>query len=101
MAQVAAKPLKDKAVKPRDFNVINLKFPRSGSSSGPIPTPGHSQRDFQFRDYAPSVFRRLREHFGIDSADYLVRLEFNVVITSFDACSSCALTWITLDIIDS
>lgn len=30
--------------------------------------------DFKWKDYAPMVFRRLRESFGIDPADYLMSL---------------------------
>jgi hypothetical protein len=44
--------------------------PRSKGSSV---TPPHMQRDFKFADYAPLVFARIREAFGIDPADYLVR----------------------------
>lgn len=34
-------------------------------------TPG-AKYDFKFKDYAPWVFRHLREKFGVDPADYLV-----------------------------
>lgn len=34
-------------------------------------TPG-AKYDFKFKDYAPWVFRSLREKFGVDPADYLV-----------------------------
>lgn len=34
-------------------------------------TPG-AKYDFKFKDYAPWVFRNLREKFGVDPADYLV-----------------------------
>jgi 1-phosphatidylinositol-4-phosphate 5-kinase len=34
-------------------------------------TPG-AKYDFKFKDYAPWVFRHIREKFGIDPADYLV-----------------------------
>lgn len=38
-------------------------------------TPG-VKYDFKFKDYAPWVFRNLREKFHIDAADYLVRVFF-------------------------
>ena len=41
--------------------------------SGDELTPG-AKYDFKFKDYAPWAFRQLREQFGIDPADYLVRL---------------------------
>jgi hypothetical protein len=41
-------------------------------STGDELTPG-AKYDFKFKDYAPWVFRGLRERFGIDPADYLVR----------------------------
>jgi 1-phosphatidylinositol-4-phosphate 5-kinase len=37
-------------------------------------TPG-AKYDFKFKDYAPWVFRHLREKFGVDPADYLVRIQ--------------------------
>lgn len=37
-------------------------------------TPG-AKYDFKFKDYAPWVFRHLREQFGIDPADYLVSIK--------------------------
>lgn len=36
-------------------------------------TPG-AKYDFKFKDYAPWVFRHLREKFGVDPADYLVNI---------------------------
>eukprot|EP01087_Luapelamoeba_hula_P013485 TRINITY_DN3849_c1_g1_i4.p1 TRINITY_DN3849_c1_g1~~TRINITY_DN3849_c1_g1_i4.p1 ORF type:complete len:843 (+),score=226.72 TRINITY_DN3849_c1_g1_i4:265-2793(+) len=74
VSKVAAKPLKNAECVLGDYKVTNLKFPKGGSSNGTFPTPAHSQRDFAFRDYAPAVFRRIREHFGIESADYLMSL---------------------------
>jgi hypothetical protein len=41
------------------------------NSTGDELTPG-AKYDFKFKDYAPWVFRGLREKFGIDPADYLV-----------------------------
>lgn len=39
-----------------------------------------SKYDFKFKDYAPWVFRSLREHFHIDASDYLVQLWQNGAI---------------------
>jgi 1-phosphatidylinositol-4-phosphate 5-kinase len=44
-------------------------------------TPAHPGRDFQFSDYAPKVFRDLREHHGIDSGDYLISLTADYVLS--------------------
>ena len=46
-----------------------LAFDLTGSESTP-----QSRYDFKFKDYAPWVFRFIREGCGIDTADYLVRL---------------------------
>jgi len=35
-----------------------------------------SKYDFKFKDYAPWVFRNLREEFHIDASDYLVRSRY-------------------------
>lgn len=43
-------------------------------STGDELTPG-AKYDFKFKDYAPWVFRHLREQFGIDPADYLVSIK--------------------------
>jgi 1-phosphatidylinositol-4-phosphate 5-kinase len=37
--------------------------------------------DFKFKDYAPWVFRRLREFFHIDAADYLVSLTSKYILS--------------------
>lgn len=42
-------------------------------STGNELTPS-SKYDFKFKDYAPWVFRHLREDFHIDASDYLVSL---------------------------
>jgi len=49
---------------------VKLKFPPAGSSI----TPPHEGAAFKFKDYAPVIFRNLREVFKIDTADYLVAL---------------------------
>ncbi|KAK9766396.1 Phosphatidylinositol-4-phosphate 5-kinase [Basidiobolus ranarum] len=40
-----------------------------------------SKYDFKFKDYAPWVFRHLRELFGIDSAEYLVSLTSKYILS--------------------
>ena len=42
-------------------------------STGNEMTPS-SKYDFKFKDYAPWVFRSLREHFHVEPSDYLVTL---------------------------
>lgn len=49
---------------------VKFKFPSNGSSI----TPPHDGPSFKFKDYAPIIFRNLREMFSIDTADYLVAL---------------------------
>ncbi|ORZ10074.1 hypothetical protein BCR42DRAFT_333937 [Absidia repens] len=43
-------------------------------------TPG-AKYDFKFKDYAPWVFRHLREQFGIDPADYLISLTSKYILS--------------------
>ena len=49
-------------------DVIKLQFPGRGS----ILTPAHIMRDFKFKDYSPFVYKKIREAFGINPADYLL-----------------------------
>ena len=37
--------------------------------------------DFKFKDYAPWVFRHLRQSFGIDPGDYLMSLTSKLIVT--------------------
>ncbi len=54
-----------------DFNECNkIKLPRQGG----LRTPAHKSSSFKFKDYAPKVFRSLRNRFGVDAADYMVSL---------------------------
>lgn len=50
---------------------FSLIDPGGNDRTGDELTPG-AKYDFKFKDYAPWVFRHLREKFGIDPADYLV-----------------------------
>eukprot|EP00475_Leptophrys_vorax_P045288 TRINITY_DN933_c0_g1_i3.p1 TRINITY_DN933_c0_g1~~TRINITY_DN933_c0_g1_i3.p1 ORF type:complete len:439 (+),score=105.53 TRINITY_DN933_c0_g1_i3:71-1318(+) len=59
---------------PDDFEFVDKRsFPASGSNK----TPGHKMRDFKFKDYHPEVFRRIRERFGIDAAEYTMTVTNN------------------------
>lgn len=41
-------------------------FPPSGAT-GCLVTPSHKLgQTFKFKDYAPKVFKKIREHFGVD-----------------------------------
>jgi len=66
-----------------DFDVINkLKFPPEGSNHPPNITPPHRlAHAFKFKDYAPNVFRKIRQHFGVNEADYMLSLcgDFNFI----------------------
>lgn len=44
------------------------RFPPAGSAE----TAAHAGEDFTFKDYAPSAFRQLREHFGVSAAEYVL-----------------------------
>jgi 1-phosphatidylinositol-4-phosphate 5-kinase len=41
---------------------------------GSAETPAHGHHDFRFKDYAPLVFRQIRERFGIEAPDYMLSL---------------------------
>ncbi|ORY97448.1 hypothetical protein BCR43DRAFT_438695 [Syncephalastrum racemosum] len=75
VGRVSAKP--DREVQPDDFAAAHkLAF----SVTGDELTPG-AKYDFKFKDYAPWVFRNLREKFGIDPADYLVSLTSKYILS--------------------
>lgn len=40
-----------------------------------------SRHDFKFKDYAPWVFRHLREIFHIETADYLISLTSHILLS--------------------
>jgi 1-phosphatidylinositol-4-phosphate 5-kinase len=64
-----AEAVPDRALTDEDFTVSNsLTFPAKGSNF----TPAHEMRNFKFKDYAPDVFRQIRERFGIDASEYLL-----------------------------
>ncbi|SAL97934.1 hypothetical protein [Absidia glauca] len=47
-------------------------------------TPG-VKYDFKFKDYAPWVFRHLRERFHIDAADYLMSLTHQYILSELNS----------------
>jgi hypothetical protein len=59
-----------KQATPSFLPLTNLSLHRS---TGNELTPG-VKYDFKFKDYAPWVFRNLRESFKIDPADYMVTI---------------------------
>ncbi|KAF6139495.1 hypothetical protein GIB67_005132 [Kingdonia uniflora] len=61
-------PLKDGDFDPREK--FWTKFPPEGSKL----TPPHQSVEFRWKDYCPVVFRRLRELFAIDPADYMLAI---------------------------
>ncbi|GAB5369404.1 hypothetical protein AAMO2058_001401500 [Amorphochlora amoebiformis] len=66
-----------------DFEeTLKLTFPREGSLSPPYTAP-HSSRDFKFKAYAPKIFRRIRERFGISSVQFITSVCGNFEYLSF------------------
>ncbi len=52
--------------------------------AGENPTPPHGLSEtFEFKDYAPVVFSKIRSRFDVDTADYLSSLAGNVQYTEF------------------
>ena len=47
---------------------------------GSAETPAHGHVDFRFKDYAPLVFRQIRERFGIEAPDYMLSLTSEYVL---------------------
>ncbi|KAJ7965619.1 Phosphatidylinositol 4-phosphate 5-kinase [Quillaja saponaria] len=60
-------------LKPSDFDPKEkfwTRFPPEGSKI----TPPHQSVEFRWKDYCPMVFRRLRELFQVDPADYMLAI---------------------------
>ncbi|KAI8390947.1 uncharacterized protein BYT42DRAFT_489440 [Radiomyces spectabilis] len=67
----------DRPLVAQDFTAAHkLAFDVTGDEL----TPG-AKYDFKFKDYAPWVFRHLREKFGIDPADYLISLTSKYILS--------------------
>ncbi|XP_073025697.1 phosphatidylinositol 4-phosphate 5-kinase 1-like [Primulina eburnea] len=49
---------------------IKMYFPSKGSKL----TPTHRSKDFYWKDYCPMVFRKLRDLFKLDAADYMMSI---------------------------
>eukprot|EP00011_Vannellida_sp_DIVA3-517-6-12_P004556 CAMPEP_0114609084 /NCGR_PEP_ID=MMETSP0168-20121206/2908_1 /TAXON_ID=95228 ORGANISM="Vannella sp., Strain DIVA3 517/6/12" /NCGR_SAMPLE_ID=MMETSP0168 /ASSEMBLY_ACC=CAM_ASM_000044 /LENGTH=851 /DNA_ID=CAMNT_0001819995 /DNA_START=199 /DNA_END=2751 /DNA_ORIENTATION=- len=77
VSQASAKRIAPELSRHDAREVQNYFVPSSGTDH----TPAHLGRDFKFRDYAPKVFRHLREKNGIDSADYLISLTGDYVLS--------------------
>lgn len=56
------------------------RLPTLPCSVGNELTPS-AKYDFKFKDYAPWVFRELREHFHLDPADYLLSLTAKYILS--------------------
>lgn len=70
-----AKPSRD--LESLDFTAAHkLAFDATGNEMSPT-----SEYDFKFKDYAPYVFRRIRECFRVDSAEYLLSLTGKYVLS--------------------
>ena len=70
-------------LKLEDFSeVVKINFAPKGNPRGQYPTPPHNlQHTFKFKSYAPTVFQKLREFFGLDMRDYVMSIcgDFNFV----------------------
>jgi len=57
-----------------DFSYVEkISFPPKGNSHGPFRTPPHQlAHTFKFKTYAPLVFSRIRDFFGVDSVSYML-----------------------------
>lgn len=67
MGQYESKP--DTKLDAEDFSFKeSLPFPAKGTAT----TPAHSSPDFEFKDYCPEVFRKVRQRFHIDPSDYIL-----------------------------
>lgn len=66
-----------RSLMPADFD---QKWDGDFLAKGTNETPGHNHHDFKFKDYAPLVFREIRERFGIMSQDYMLSLTSEYVL---------------------
>ena len=57
-----------------DFSYVEkISFPPSGNNQPPFRTPPHQlAHTFKFKTYAPLVFSKLRDFFGVDSMSYML-----------------------------
>lgn len=68
------KPNECDLLKVEDFTFAEkIIFPARGNNRPPYCTPPHSLvHTFKFKSYAPKVFKRIREYFDIDIANYML-----------------------------
>eukprot|EP01086_Lenisia_limosa_P012907 TRINITY_DN41574_c0_g1_i1.p1 TRINITY_DN41574_c0_g1~~TRINITY_DN41574_c0_g1_i1.p1 ORF type:complete len:644 (+),score=184.52 TRINITY_DN41574_c0_g1_i1:142-2073(+) len=65
-------------VETEDFKTKNkLSFNRTGGSRVTVATKKY---DFKFKDYMPIIFKKLRERFGLDAADYMISLTSEYIL---------------------
>ena len=59
-----------------DFSYVQkLTFPANGGLSGSFRTPPHALvHTFKFKTYSPRVFNRIRQFFGINTAEYMLSI---------------------------
>ena len=76
VSKFASLPLQ-RALTSADFN---QKWDGDFAARGTSETPAHRYADFQFKDYAPLVFRQLRERFGIEAPDYMLSIASEYVL---------------------
>ncbi|EPY51457.1 1-phosphatidylinositol-4-phosphate 5-kinase Its3 [Schizosaccharomyces cryophilus OY26] len=71
----------DRALTPADFTARHkYTFDITGNELTPS-----ARYDFKFKDYAPWVFRHLRQLFHLDAADYLVSLTSKYILSELDS----------------
>jgi 1-phosphatidylinositol-4-phosphate 5-kinase len=63
-----------------DFSYVEkISFPPKGNTYGPFRTPPHQLgHTFKFKTYAPLVFSRIRDFFGVDSVNYMLSICGNI-----------------------
>ncbi|KAJ3068362.1 Phosphatidylinositol-4-phosphate 5-kinase [Podochytrium sp. JEL0797] len=75
VGRCASKPIRELAEE--DFTAAHkLAFDVNGNEMTP-----KSEYDFKFKDYAPWVFRLIRDNFRVDAADYLASLTGKYVLS--------------------
>ncbi|GAB5354547.1 hypothetical protein AAMO2058_000127800 [Amorphochlora amoebiformis] len=67
-----------------DFSqVVEASFPSSGSGA-PMYTPAHRLGDFNWKDYSPKVFKKIRQEFsGVSELQYLEMIAANQKFLEF------------------
>jgi hypothetical protein len=81
VSHCVAKPHRE--LVPADFRAkYKLTFDIMGNELTPS-----SRYEFKFKDYAPWVFRNIREHFKIEAADYLVYFLFWRLVLNASGCA--------------